>query len=242
MKRLFLELGGKSADIVLDDADLESKMGMASHGLRARRPGLRHADPHARATARATTRRSRSRRRASQNFPYGDPTDAGNLQGPQISAKQRERVLGYIEKGKEEGARVVAGGGRPDALRQGLVRRSRRSSPTSTNDMTIAREEIFGPVLARHPVRRRRRRRAHRQRQPVRPRRLRHLRLRGAGPGRRPASSGPAPSASTAASSTAPTPRSAATRPAASAARAASRASSSTPRPRPIGVTVPPPE
>ena len=66
--------------------------------------------------------------------------------GPQISAKQRDRVLGYIEKGKEEGARVVAGGGRPAHLDEGLVRRA-DAVRRRRQHMTIAREEIFGPVL-----------------------------------------------------------------------------------------------
>ncbi len=66
-----------------------------------------------------------------ENFPYGDPTDPSMMQGPQISAKQRDRVLGYIEKGKEEGARVVVGGGRPGSSTR-ATSSSRRSSPTST--------------------------------------------------------------------------------------------------------------
>ena len=77
---------------------------------------------------------------------YGDPTDPAMLQGPQISAKQRERVLGYVAKGVEEGARLVLGGGRPAHLPKGWY-----VEPTLfadvTNDMAIAREEIFGPVL-----------------------------------------------------------------------------------------------
>ena len=81
-----------------------------------------------------------------ENFPYGDPTDAGNLMGPQVSAKQRERVLGYIEKGKDEGARVVAGGGRAEQFEKGWFVQPTLFADV-TNDMTIAREEIFGPVL-----------------------------------------------------------------------------------------------
>jgi len=67
--------------------------------------------------------------------------------GPQVNARQRERVLAYIEKGKTEGARLLLGGGRPAHLEKGYY-----VEPTVfvdvTNDMTIAREEIFGPVLA----------------------------------------------------------------------------------------------
>jgi aldehyde dehydrogenase (NAD+) len=70
----------------------------------------------------------------------------GNLMGPLVSKKQRERVLGYIEKGKEEGARVVAGGGRPEQFDKGWFVQPTLFADV-TNDMTIAREEIFGPVL-----------------------------------------------------------------------------------------------
>jgi aldehyde dehydrogenase (NAD+) len=76
----------------------------------------------------------------------GDPTDPSVIQGPQISARQRERVLGYIEKGKEEGARVVLGGGRPSDLPKGWYVEPTLFADVD-NTMTIAREEIFGPVL-----------------------------------------------------------------------------------------------
>ena len=55
-----------------------------------------------------------------ENMPYGDPTDMGNVCGPVVNARQRERVLGYIEKGKAEGARLVVGGGRPAHLDKGF--------------------------------------------------------------------------------------------------------------------------
>jgi aldehyde dehydrogenase (NAD+) len=84
---------------------------------------------------------------AMSNVPYGDPTDPNNMMGPVISAKQRGRIEGYIAKGVEEGANLVLGGGRPAHLPKGWF-----IEPTLftdvTNDMTIAREEIFGPVLA----------------------------------------------------------------------------------------------
>jgi len=83
---------------------------------------------------------------AFESWKYGDPTDAENLQGPLINARQRERVLGYIEKGKAEGARLVVGGGRPAQLEKGYY-----VEPTLFVDVdpdsTIAQEEIFGPVL-----------------------------------------------------------------------------------------------
>jgi aldehyde dehydrogenase (NAD+) len=79
--------------------------------------------------------------------PYGDPTDASNLMGPLINATQRERVLGYIEKGKAEGARLLVGGGRAEQFDKGYF-----VQPTLFVDVdpdsTIAQEEIFGPVLS----------------------------------------------------------------------------------------------
>jgi aldehyde dehydrogenase (NAD+) len=145
MKRLFLELGGKSADIVLDDADLEAKMSSVAtvcvHGGQGCVMPTRLLVPRSRydeAIEIATP--------GFANFPYGDPTDAGMLQGPQVSAKQRDRVLSYVEKGKEEGARVVVGGGRPAQFEKGYFVEPTLFADVE-NSMTIAREEIFGPVL-----------------------------------------------------------------------------------------------
>ncbi|NUS56579.1 MAG: aldehyde dehydrogenase family protein, partial [Streptomycetaceae bacterium] len=80
----------------------------------------------------------------------GDALEKGLNIGPLVSGRQRDRVLGYIEKGKAEGARLVVGGGRPEGLDKGYF-----VEPTLfadvTNDMTIAREEIFGPVLVAIP-------------------------------------------------------------------------------------------
>jgi aldehyde dehydrogenase (NAD+) len=81
---------------------------------------------------------------AMSGMSYGDPSDMSNLMGPLISKKQQERVLGYIQKGVDEGATLAVGGKKPD--RKGWF-----VEPTLftdvTNDMTIAQEEIFGPVL-----------------------------------------------------------------------------------------------
>ena len=81
---------------------------------------------------------------------YGDPTDASNLMGPLVSQIQRERVLGYIEKGKAEGARLVCGGGRPAHLSKGWYVEPTLFADVD-NSMTIAQEEIFGPVLVMIP-------------------------------------------------------------------------------------------
>jgi len=145
LKRLFLELGGKSADIVLDDADFEGKLSMAwtacIHGGQGCAMLTRMLLPRSRYDEGMALIEAGFR-----NVPYGDPTDGGNLQGPQISAVQRDRVLGYIEKGKAEGARLVVGGGRPAHLEKGYFVEPTLFADVE-NSMTIAREEIFGPVL-----------------------------------------------------------------------------------------------
>jgi aldehyde dehydrogenase (NAD+) len=150
MKRLFLELGGKSADIVLDDADLEGKLAFSGISTCI----------HGGQGCAMLTRLLVDRKRyddavgiveaAFQGVTYGDPTDPGNFQGPQISKRQRERVLGYIEKGQEEGARLVTGGGRPAHLPKGWYVEPTLFADVD-NSMTIAQEEIFGPVLVMIP-------------------------------------------------------------------------------------------
>jgi aldehyde dehydrogenase (NAD+) len=145
LKRLFLELGGKSADIILDDTDFEAKLSMAwticAHGGQGCVMLTRMLLPRSRYEEGVAIIEKGFR-----NVPYGDPTDPANIQGPQISSVQRERVLGYIQKGVEEGARVVVGGGRPPHLDKGYFVEPTLFADVD-NAMTIAREEIFGPVL-----------------------------------------------------------------------------------------------
>jgi aldehyde dehydrogenase (NAD+) len=145
LKRLFLELGGKSATIVLDDADFSTAM---MSGLAV----CSHAGQGCAIPTRMLLPRSRYDEGVSQllallgSVPYGDPQRPDVLMGPLISEKQRARVLGYIERGVEEGATLALGGGRPDDQPRGWF-----VEPTLftgvDNSMTIAREEIFGPVL-----------------------------------------------------------------------------------------------
>ncbi|HET6963321.1 MAG TPA: aldehyde dehydrogenase family protein [Acidimicrobiales bacterium] len=145
LKRLFLELGGKSADIVLEDADFQAKLSMGW-------TVCTHAGQGCAMLTRVLLPRSRYEEGVEileagfRNVPYGDPTDPSNLQGPQINARQRDRILGYIDSAREEGARVVVGGGRPSHLDKGFY-----VEPTLVadvdNSMRVAREEIFGPVL-----------------------------------------------------------------------------------------------
>ncbi|MFC9836113.1 aldehyde dehydrogenase [Rhodococcus sp. NPDC127530] len=147
LKRCSLELGGKSAAIILEDADLASTMPMLVMS------GLMNTGQACVAQTRILAPRSRydevlDALVAGAGFmTVGDPSDPAAQLGPLISEKQRDRVEGYIAKGKEQGARVVLGGGRPEGLDKGWY-----VEPTIfadvDNSMTIAREEIFGPVLS----------------------------------------------------------------------------------------------
>ncbi|HEX4655088.1 MAG TPA: aldehyde dehydrogenase family protein, partial [Mycobacteriales bacterium] len=145
LKRLFLELGGKSASIVLDDADFTSALAMAWAAV------CSHAGQGCAMQTRLLLPRSRYDEGLDivaagfRTVAYGDPTDANNFMGPLISAKQRDRVLGYIDKGVEEGARLVLGGGRPAQFDKGYYVEPTLFADVD-NSMTIAQEEIFGPV------------------------------------------------------------------------------------------------
>jgi aldehyde dehydrogenase (NAD+) len=145
MKRLFLELGGKSADIILEDTDFATRLPAGAmvcmHGGQGCAMPTRMLLPRSRYDEGIEILAE-----AFRNVPFGDPTDPGNIQGPQISAKQRERVLGYIDTGVKEGARLVVGGGRPEHLDKGWFVEPTLFADVD-NSMTIAREEIFGPVL-----------------------------------------------------------------------------------------------
>jgi betaine-aldehyde dehydrogenase len=148
LKRVSLELGGKSAAIVLDDADLAATM-----------EGLKFASLMNNGQACvAQTRILASRKRYDDvvdalagmvgSLAVGDPNDPGTEVGPLVAKRQQERVEKYIALGQEEGARVVVGGnGLPNGVERGWY-----VQPTvfanAQNDMRIAREEIFGPVLA----------------------------------------------------------------------------------------------
>jgi len=148
MKRVTLELGGKSPTILLDDADLGRAIPAAlvlafMNSGQACAAGTRLLVPKSRLDAVNQTIRD-----AMRTFTVGDPADPRIAVGPMVSQKQYDRVQSYIRKGIEEGAEVLVGGeGRPQGLEAGYF-----VKPTVfvnvTNDMTIAREEIFGPVLS----------------------------------------------------------------------------------------------
>ena len=148
MKRVTLELGGKSPNILLDDADLSkaipTALGIAFlNSGQACVAGTRLLVPKKR-----LDEVKRALVDTMPAFPVGDPADPKTAVGPMVSQKQYERVQSYIRKGIEEGDELLVGGeGRPEGLEAGFF-----VKPTVfvnvNNDMTIAREEIFGPVLS----------------------------------------------------------------------------------------------
>ncbi len=148
VKRVALELGGKSANIILDDADLE----------KAVRGGVSNCYFNSGQTCSAHTRMLVPRERhdeavriakeAAESFTVGDPREGKAKLGPLVSEVQRDRVRSYIKKGIDEGATLVTGGAEaPEGLNKGYFIRPTVFANVS-NDMTIAREEIFGPVLS----------------------------------------------------------------------------------------------
>ena len=147
MKRVTLELGGKSPNILLDDADLKKAIPDAlaiafMNSGQACVAGTRLLVPKSR-----LDEVKQAILNAMPAFPAGDPANPKTAVGPMVTRKQYERVQSYIRKGIEEGAEVLTGGeGHPKGLEAGYF-----VKPTVfvnvKNDMTIAREEIFGPVL-----------------------------------------------------------------------------------------------
>lgn len=147
-KRVTLELGGKSPMIVLDDANFTQAIPLALNA------GFMNSGQACVAGTRILVPQARLHEfeagiaAAIANFPAGDPRDPKTHIGPLVSRKQWDRVQRYIRIGIEEGARLVAGGeGRPTGLDAGWFVRPTVFSDVR-NDMTIAREEIFGPVLS----------------------------------------------------------------------------------------------
>jgi len=154
VKRVALELGGKSPNVLLDDLDGEGLQ-------KAVKDGVGKCFLNSGQTCSALTRMLVPRARlaeaeeiartAAEGYRPGDPFTKGTTLGPLVSGTQRERVRGYIDKGVEEGARLLTGGAEPpEGLERGYFVR-----PTVFSDvrpgMTIAQEEIFGPVLVIMP-------------------------------------------------------------------------------------------
>ncbi|WP_345701576.1 aldehyde dehydrogenase family protein [Kitasatospora terrestris] len=148
IKRVALELGGKSANVVLPGADLTRAVNVnvanafANSGqtCSAWTRLLVHQDQYEEAVELAA--------KAAAKYTPGDPTDPATRLGPLVNARQLERVRGYIRGALDQGARLVAGGPeRPDGLERGhYVRPTVLADVTA--DMTVAQEEVFGPVLS----------------------------------------------------------------------------------------------
>lgn len=147
LRRVTLELGGKSAAIVLDDADLAA----TAESLRI--GSFRNTGQVCSLKTRVLVPRSREAEfldaftAVVASMPVGDPHDPATQLGPLVSEQQRSRVEGYIEAGRAQGARVVTGGGRPADLPGGYFVEPTIFAGVEPS-MTIAREEIFGPVVS----------------------------------------------------------------------------------------------
>ncbi|QIX53865.1 aldehyde dehydrogenase [Rhodococcus sp. DMU1] len=147
LRRVSLELGGKSAAIILDDADLDTVMDAVKRG------SFTNAGQACNAKTRILVSRDRQEEfanrfgAAADAIVLGDPMDRATEMGPLVTSRQRERVEGYIAQGHQEGARLVAGGRRPDTQQRGWF-----VEPTVFADVDpdarIAQDEIFGPVVA----------------------------------------------------------------------------------------------
>jgi len=146
IKKVFLELGGKSAFIVLDDADLAGACSVSAF------TASMHAGQGCAITTRLVVPRARYDEAVTiaagtmSSIKPGDPTEGGTVCGPVISARQRDRVQGYLDSAIAEGGTFACGGGRPADRATGFF-----IEPTViaglTNDARVAREEVFGPVL-----------------------------------------------------------------------------------------------
>jgi aldehyde dehydrogenase (NAD+) len=146
-KRLFLELGGKSAMVVLDDVDdlhsvLANAATVCSHSGQGCGLQTRILVPLSRYKEAV-----KILEQVFSNIPYGDPADAAVIQGPQISELQRTRVLGHIHQAVAQGARLLIGGGIPVRFPKGYYVEPTLFADVE-NSMDLAQEEVFGPVAA----------------------------------------------------------------------------------------------
>lgn len=149
MKRITLELGGKSPNIILDDANLEETIPIAIlaaylNSGQACAAGTRLLVPESKLNEVNAIAKSI----VQNNIKVGNPKDADTVVGPMVSKKQYERVANYIRIGQEEGATLLIGGeGKPEGLEDGNFVKATIFTNVK-NNMRIAREEIFGPILS----------------------------------------------------------------------------------------------
>jgi aldehyde dehydrogenase (NAD+) len=148
VKRVTQELGGKSPNIILDDADFAAAVsrdmaGMCMNTGQSCNAPTRMLVPEARMDEAAAIAKA-----TAEAVVVGDPSDAGTQVGPLVSQMQFDKVQALIQKGIDEGAKLETGGvGRPEGMNRGYFVKPTVFSHV-TNDMTIAQEEIFGPVLS----------------------------------------------------------------------------------------------
>ncbi len=148
VKRVALELGGKSANIVLDDADLNKAVSSGIYTMMSNSGQSCNAPSRMLVPAARQDEVIEIARATAATVKAGDPLAEGTAIGPVVSEVQYNKIQALIQKGIEEGATLVAGGlGRPEGVNKGYFVRPTVFANV-TNDMTIAREEIFGPVLA----------------------------------------------------------------------------------------------
>jgi acyl-CoA reductase-like NAD-dependent aldehyde dehydrogenase len=146
VKRVFLELGGKSAFVLLDDGDAALAAMFCSYAA------ISHSGQGCAITSRLVVPRDKYddvvdlARTTLAGVAYGDPTDPANMMGPLISARQREKVAGYVDRAIADGAKAVVGGRVPDHLPRGFF-----YEPTllvgADENSAVAQDELFGPVL-----------------------------------------------------------------------------------------------
>ena len=151
VKRVTQELGGKSPNIILDDADLEKAVAAGVKNMYVNGGQSCNAPSRMLVPAAKLAQAEAAAIKATERVVVGDPTADDTTMGPMVSEVQFNKIQGLINKGIEEGAKVVTGGpGRPDGLDKGYFVRPTVFSEAN-NEMTIAREEIFGPVLTMIP-------------------------------------------------------------------------------------------
>ena len=147
VKRVHQELGGKSANIILDDADFSKAVSKGTAHMFNNTGQSCNAPSRMLVPAARQDEAKEAAKAVAEGIVVGDPSDESTNMGPVVSDVQFNKIQGLIEKGIEEGAEVVVGGpGKPEGLNQGYFVKPTVFANVS-NDMTIAREEIFGPVL-----------------------------------------------------------------------------------------------
>lgn len=151
VKRVAQELGGKSPNIILDDADLEAAVTRGVQHMFQNTGQSCNAPSRMLVPADRLAEAEEIGARVAAAVVVGDPTDAATTMGPVVSEVQFDKIQGLLEQGIKEGAKLVTGGpGRPEGLDKGYYIKPTIFSEAN-NDMVIAREEIFGPVLVMIP-------------------------------------------------------------------------------------------